>query len=186
MEWDDTYDLMKPQLLSMFELCALIICSSIPSLRQVAIGLRKAAGLPPDNDACNCAGKRWPWFPISLEKGGRNDHMKEQDAETGTRRTSPFGMTSNVTAFPAGGMIGEHGSDAGASSCTRRQSSGITVRTEIHLDIEPNTEIAVDLSDETRRHYDELVTNFAKPSPTHASSGRKAIDWKDWSWHSKM
>lgn len=107
---DDTFQLAEPLVWSMVEICALIICSCIPSLRQVAAfipGLNSALGLSSGGDSRNHYGRsRQKPSSIPLQSRGRKEYIQSQKSRA---RSTAFGMTSRVTATGLDG-ISENGS----------------------------------------------------------------------------
>ncbi|KXJ86663.1 hypothetical protein Micbo1qcDRAFT_218837 [Microdochium bolleyi] len=111
---DVTYELADPLIWSVAELCALIICSCIPSLRQVVKkipGLNSALGL--SNSGGNSKtyygnNSRQKGISIHLHSRGRKDYMpatSQKSRATGRSQSRAYGTTSHVEALR---HVGEH------------------------------------------------------------------------------
>ncbi|KAI0843292.1 hypothetical protein F5Y06DRAFT_254584 [Hypoxylon sp. FL0890] len=180
---DDTFQLAEPLIWSMVEICALIICSCIPSLRQVAAkipGLNSALGLSSGGDSYRRSGKKN--ISIALQSRRRKEYIQSQKSKSkGSHRSNPFGMTSLVTA-PGMDGISENGSQDEIFPHKSDQNGVIMVTTEVQHNVESNVEGAETYTDETARHRDELK-NIVERSGS--SSPRKESGEMNWLRRSK-
>lgn len=173
---DDTFELTEPLIWSMVEICALIICSCIPSLRQVAAkipGLNSALGLSSGEDSYRRSGGKN--ISIPLQSRRRNEYIQSQKSKSRSRtthRSTAFGMTSLVTATGMDG-ISENGSQDEIFPHKSDQNGVIMVTTEVQRNVESNAGGAVTYTDDTSRHRDELrniVERSGNTSPRKESS----------------
>ncbi|KAI0136913.1 hypothetical protein BJ170DRAFT_677777 [Xylariales sp. AK1849] len=120
---DDTFELAEPLIWSQAEICALIICSCIPSLRQVAAripGLNGVLGLSSGKDSRS----RYP-------------HSSRRSKAQSRHRSTAFGMTSRAEATP---RISDDGrSTDGMFSHKSDQKGGIMVTNEVIQAIESSS-----------------------------------------------
>ncbi|KAI1139507.1 hypothetical protein F5Y05DRAFT_325172 [Hypoxylon sp. FL0543] len=173
---DDTYQLAEPLIWSMVEICALIICSCIPSLRQVAAkipGLNSALGLSSGGDSYGRSGKKNNTIPLQSRR--RKEYIQSQKSKSKARashRSNPFGMTSLVTATGMDG-ISENGSQDEIFPHKSDQNGVIMVTTEVQHNVESNAEGAATYTNDTSRHREELreiVERSGNTSPRKESS----------------
>ncbi|KAI2632327.1 hypothetical protein GGR54DRAFT_635089 [Hypoxylon sp. NC1633] len=141
---DDTYQLAEPLIWSMVEICALIICSCIPSLRHVVSkipGLNSALGLSSgDNSKPSYGRSRGNNLSIPLQSRARKEYIQSQKSRGWSQhRSNGFGMTSRVTATAMDG-ISENGSQDEIFPHKSDQTGVITVTTEVQHQVEQNTE----------------------------------------------
>ncbi|KAI2473485.1 hypothetical protein F4781DRAFT_192289 [Annulohypoxylon bovei var. microspora] len=175
---DDTYQLVNPLIWSMVEICALIICSSIPSLKQVAAkipGLNYALGITSNGDSFGHPAKKNRSIP--LESRRHQDYIKSQKSRTRSlQRSNPFGMTSHVTAAAMDDAISESGSQDEIFPHKSDQNGVIMVTTSVQHNVESGSDSARHFSDLTSQHRHELKNIVEGQrsdhiSPTKVSSG---------------
>ncbi|KAH8681975.1 hypothetical protein BX600DRAFT_429874 [Xylariales sp. PMI_506] len=139
---DVTYELAEPLLWSEAELCSLIICSCIPSLRQVAAripGLNSALGLSSGKAS---APNYYPrtgskGLSIALQSRGRKDYIQSQKSKTQSRhRSAVYGMTSHAEALPRMSDDGHSTDEIFPHKST--QDGGIVVTNEVIQAVESN------------------------------------------------
>ncbi|KAI0381568.1 hypothetical protein F5Y04DRAFT_288421 [Hypomontagnella monticulosa] len=171
---DDTFQLAEPLVWSMVEICALIICSCIPSLRQVAAiipGLNSALGLSSGGNSANYYNRSGQKpLSIPLQSRGRKEYIQSQRSKT---RPAPFGMTSRVTATGMDG-ISENGSQDEIFPHKSDQSGVIMVTTEVEHQVESSAESSATKTDAASRHQEELnesLERSSRMSPTKKTSG---------------
>ncbi|KAI1642179.1 uncharacterized protein F4817DRAFT_369624 [Daldinia loculata] len=154
---DDTYQLAEPLIWSMVEICALIICSCIPSLRQVAAfipGLNSALGLSSGGGSHGHSGHKN--LSIPLKSRSRKEYIQSQKSKTRSQhRSKAFGTTSRVTAT---GMdaISENGSQDEIFPHKSDQMGAITVTTEVKHRVEDGEENTKAFNEALMPHHDEL------------------------------
>ncbi|KAI1381653.1 hypothetical protein F4677DRAFT_403829 [Hypoxylon crocopeplum] len=173
---DDTYELTEPLIWSMVEICALIICSCIPSLRQVASkipGLNSALGLSSsENSKPYYARSGQNNLSIPLQSRTRKEYIQSQKSKTWSQhRSNGFGMTSRVTAAGMDG-ISENGSQDEIFPHKSDQTGVITVTTEVQHHVESNAESATTYTDASSQHQNEPRNSTEisdRTSPTKAT-----------------
>ncbi|KAI1388236.1 uncharacterized protein F4822DRAFT_428858 [Hypoxylon trugodes] len=160
---DDTYQLTEPLIWSMVEICALIICSCIPSLRQVAAripGLASALGLSSSGNSKTYGPNK---NSIPLESRRRKDYIQSQKSKTTTRhRSNPFGMTSRVTATATMDGISENGSQDEIFPHKSDQTGAIMVTREVQHHVESPAEGGETPPDALSQRRDELINTTTK------------------------
>ncbi|KAI1106799.1 hypothetical protein F4804DRAFT_285641 [Jackrogersella minutella] len=179
---DDTYQLVDPLIWSMVELCALIICSCIPSLRQVVAkipGLNYALGLSSSGESYGRTRKKGRSIP--LESRRRKDYIQSQRSMTGSmtrsqQRSNPFGIASHVTAA-AMDSISESGSQDEIFPHKSDQNGVIMVTTEVKHNVESNADSTRHFPDLTSQHRHELK-NIVERSNHPTSKGSNTSDTK--------
>ncbi|KAI5864318.1 hypothetical protein GGS23DRAFT_595951 [Durotheca rogersii] len=151
---NDTYELADPLIWSMTEICALIICSCIPSLRQVAAkipGLNSALGLSSGGGSKtyygHSGGKN---TSIPLQNRGRKEYIQSQKTKNQIRGTG-FGMTSRATAVPMD-ALSENGSQDEIFPHKSDQNGVIMVTTELQHHVESQAESATTFTDASSQH----------------------------------
>ncbi|KAI0846565.1 hypothetical protein F5Y00DRAFT_254520 [Daldinia vernicosa] len=166
---DDTYQLAEPLIWSMVEICALIICSCIPSLKQVAAfipGLNSALGLSSGGDSYGRSGLKN--LSIPLKSRNRKEYIQSQKSKTRSQhRSNAFGMTSRVTAT---GMdtISENGSQDEIFPHKSDQTGAITVTTEVQRLVEDGEENTKEFREALMPHRDELRNITERPDRSNS------------------
>ncbi|KAI8961075.1 hypothetical protein F5Y11DRAFT_242513 [Daldinia sp. FL1419] len=167
---DDTYELTEPLIWSMVEICALIICSCIPSLRQVAAfipGLNSALGLSSGADSYGRSGNNA--LSIPLKNRNRKNYIQSQKTSK-TRsqsQTNAFGMTSLVTATGMD-VISENGSQDEIFPHKSDQTGAIMVTTEVQRRIEEGKENTKEHNERLMPHRDELRSITERTDRSHS------------------
>ncbi|KAI1474955.1 hypothetical protein F4774DRAFT_421948 [Daldinia eschscholtzii] len=172
---DDTFELTEPLVWSMVEICALIICSCIPSLRQVAAfipGLNSALGLSSGADSYGRSGNIN--LSIPLKARNRKEYIQSQKSKTSSQnRSRAFGMTSQVTASGMD-VISENGSQDEIFPHKSDQTGAIMVTTEVQRRVEDGKENTKEFNESLMPHHDELRSITERPdrntSPTKSST----------------
>ncbi|XXG97780.1 hypothetical protein Hte_004092 [Hypoxylon texense] len=144
---DDTYQLVEPLIWSMVEICALIICSCIPSLRQVVAkipGLNSALGLSSGGESKTYyARSGHNQLSIQLRSRTRKEYVQSQKSKPrGRNGPVPFGMTTRAMAATGMDGISENDSQEEIFPHSSDQTGAIVVTTEVEHRVESNTEDA--------------------------------------------
>lgn len=165
----------------MVEICALIICSCIPSLRQVIAkipGLNSILGLSSGGDSRRYftrSGQKN--LSIPLQSRSRKEYLQSQRSKTRSRHGSiPLGMTSHVTAAAMMDGISEHGSQEEIFPYKSDQSGGIVVTTEVQHHIEASGEGSATYTDASSQHQAELSSVIQRPEPAITSPIKSSSD----------
>lgn len=170
---DVTYQLAEPLIWSMVEICALIICSCIPSLRQVAAkipGLNSALGLSSGGG--------------SKEYYGRSGNNNFSIQLRGRNGPAPFGMTSRVVASTMG-RTSTNDSQEEIFPHRSDQPGAIMVTTEVEHCIESDPESAATFTmftDGIPKHNESTIS---LPERSGHVSQTKNHGGKSWSRRSK-
>ncbi|KAI1210700.1 uncharacterized protein F4807DRAFT_459541 [Annulohypoxylon truncatum] len=172
---DDTYELVNPLIWSMVEICALIICSSIPSVKQVAAKipvLNHLLGISSVGESFGpCRKKR---NSIPLGSRSHRDYVKTQKSRTlSVQRSNPFGMTSHVTAAAIEDAVSESGSQDEIFPHKSDQNGVIRVTTEVQHNVESGSDSARHFSDLTSLHRHELKNIVERQRSTKGNGGDK-------------
>ncbi|KAL7624286.1 hypothetical protein AAE478_005846 [Parahypoxylon ruwenzoriense] len=168
---DDTFELAEPLVWSMVEICALIICSCIPSLRQVAAkipGLNSALGLSSGGDSKTYYGHSGQKnISIPLQSRARREYIQSQKSKTKSQlRVAPFGMTSCTATAACMDGISENGSQDEIFPHKSDQSGAIMVTTELRHCVESRVESTATFTDTSSQHNNEPRNSIGGPSRT--------------------
>ncbi|XDG03048.1 hypothetical protein ABKA04_002663 [Annulohypoxylon sp. FPYF3050] len=172
---DDTYELVNPLIWSMVEICALIICSSIPSVKQVAAKtpiLNHLLGISSLGDSFGPSRNKKK-NSIPLDSQSNRGYAKSQKSRTlSIQRSNPFGMTSHVTAAAMEDAISENGSQDEIFPHKEDENGVIRVTTEVKHNVESGAESARHFSDLTSRHRHELKRIVERQRSNHVSTSK--------------
>ncbi|KAJ1325061.1 hypothetical protein MN608_09770 [Microdochium nivale] len=177
---DDTYELADPLIWSIAELCALIICSCIPSLRQVAKkipGLNSALGLSTSKGNSKTYygnNSRAKGISIHLNSRGRKEYLttaSQKSRAAGRSQSRPYGTTSHAEALRHVGTHNEsqdeifpHKPHDGDAIMVTRE----VVRKEYSAEDREHRERSDAVS---TNHFesaeDDSIRSFHKPEPTY-------------------
>ncbi|KAI0131350.1 hypothetical protein F4814DRAFT_445488 [Daldinia grandis] len=174
-----TDQLTEPLIWSMVEICALIICSCIPSLRQVAAfipGLNSALGLSSDGGSYGRSGLKN--LSIPLKSRNRKEYIQSQKTKTRSQhRSNAFGTTSRVTAT-AMDAISENGSQDEIFPHKSDQTGAITVTTEVQHRVEDGEENTKAFNEALMPHRDELRSITERPDRSNSPpKGGGDVGW---------
>ncbi|KAI1807752.1 hypothetical protein F4811DRAFT_504440 [Daldinia bambusicola] len=176
---DDTHELAEPLIWSMTEICALIICSCIPSLRQVAAfipGLNNALGLSSGADSYGHSGHRNLSLP--LKPRNRKEYLQSQRSKTSSQnRSKGFGTTSLVTAAGMD-VISENGSQDEIFPHKSDQTGTIMITTEVQHRVEDGKENTKEFNRTLMPHHNELRNITERP----VRNGSPAKTSNDMGW----
>ncbi|KAI1083998.1 hypothetical protein F5B20DRAFT_526262 [Whalleya microplaca] len=182
---DDTYELADALLWSEVESCALIICSCIPSLRQVAAkipGLNSALGLSSGGESriYNAhSGKQT--LSIPLQSHARKEYIQSpKPAARSQQRSAPYGMTAHATAIGAG-QFSDNDSQEEIFPHKTDHNGGIMVTTEVRHDIESNNESERASTDASSQHHEGMeghaTNSYDGSSRAHVSKSGGDSKW---------
>ncbi|KAI1461201.1 hypothetical protein F4805DRAFT_477527 [Annulohypoxylon moriforme] len=181
---DDTYQLVNPFIWAMVEICALIICSSIPSIKQVAAKipvLNHLLGISSLGESFGHSRKKRNSIP--LDSRSHQDYVRSQKSRTlSIQRSNPFGMTSHVTAAAADDTISESGSQDEIFPHKSDQNGVIRVTTEVQHNVESGSDSARHFSDLTSQHRHELRSIVERQRSNHVSSSKGNSSGGDKKW----
>ncbi|KAI1471449.1 uncharacterized protein F4812DRAFT_414095 [Daldinia caldariorum] len=176
---NDTYEIAEPLIWAMTEMCALIICSCIPSLRQVAAfipGLNNALGLSSGADSYGHSENRNHSIP--LKPRNRKEYIQSQKSKASSQnRSGGFGMTSLVTAVGMD-VISENGSQDEIFPHKSDQTGAIMITTEVQHRVEDGKENTKEYNKTLMPHHGEL-RNITE-SPDRTSSPAKISSDMGW------
>ncbi|KAI1095376.1 hypothetical protein F5B19DRAFT_489511 [Rostrohypoxylon terebratum] len=169
---DDTYEFVNPLIWTTVEISTLIICSCIPSVKQVAakipilnhlLGISSSGGSGrPSRNKKNS---------IPLDSQSNRGYAKSQKSKTlSIQRSNPFGMTSRITAAAMEDTISENGSQDEIFPRKEDENGVIRVTTEVKHNIETGPESARQFSDLTSRHRHELKGIVERQRSNHVST----------------
>ncbi|KAI0884638.1 uncharacterized protein GGS22DRAFT_188848 [Annulohypoxylon maeteangense] len=181
---DDTFELVNPLIWSTVEICALIICSSIPSVKQVAVKipvLNHLLGISSLGESFGPSRKKRNSIP--LDSRGHGDYIKSKSQKSRTlsiQRSNPFGMTSHVTAAAVEDTISESGSQDEIFPNKIDKNGVIRVTTEVQHNVESGSDSARHFSNLTSQHRHELKSIVERQRSNHASPTKENSCDKKW------
>ncbi|KAI1655714.1 hypothetical protein F4813DRAFT_391289 [Daldinia decipiens] len=162
--------LAEPLIWSMVEICSLIICSCIPSLRQVAAfipGLSSALGLPSGGGSYSHSGLGN--LSIPLKSWSHKEYIQSHKPKMRCQhRSNVFGTTSRVTAMEID-AISENDSQYEIFPHKSDQTGAITVTTEVQHRVEDGEENTKEFNEALMPHRDELRNITERPDLSNSS-----------------
>ncbi|KAH8729480.1 hypothetical protein BGZ61DRAFT_586063 [Ilyonectria robusta] len=139
---DDTYEFVEPMIWSEVELAALVICSTIPCLRQVVQKvpwLNHALGLSSHKTSQNYYGqsgsKKNGSIPLKSFNQSHKDYLQSNKSKNGGPYTSNYGLTSKAVG-------GQHTKNDSTEEIFPHKTDGngaIMVTHEVMRDVESHT-----------------------------------------------
>lgn len=163
----------------MVELCSLIICSCIPSFRQVAAripGLNSVLGLS-SNEHSKTYYANALSIPLQLQSRPRKEYIQSQKSKALWSQTRPsaFGMTVRATGAAGMDEISENGSQDEIFPHKSDQTGVILVTTEVQHTIESAAESAVGFT-ETSVQFNKETTNDTIEEPDPIAPAKKSSE----------
>ncbi|KAI1780410.1 hypothetical protein F4818DRAFT_395637 [Hypoxylon cercidicola] len=176
---DDTYQLVEPFIWSVAEICTLIICSCIPSLRQVFAKiprLNSVLGLSSGESKMYHGYPGPNKFSIQLQSRGRPEYTQSQRSRARSRGGQvAYGMTSRAVGAAMDG-ISENDSQEEIFPYGGDQTGAIMVTTEIqhHVESSPGP---FTFTDGLSQHDSESRHSPERTSRNSQTSNHGDINW---------